>query len=1099
MHATLPSPVVIALASLLALATGATAAGSAASPVADSTAMARAQAQYDLARHHLARPLLLEAARAYEAAGQRDSAAHAVYLYGATYVQTRDVEALARAHADTLAPWLGRLDTDLARGLDHELTARTAYWRFDWAAALPAYRAALAYYDREDPLAARTAVGNLKDQGYVQVALGDLDSAVVYGERTVALTERQYGPCSRDFGYAHFALGDFLHLTKDYPRASYHYTLAAQALDAALAPEHPHRAVVYSQLGQLQAELGRYDRALAYMQEAFAIAEGVNAGTAYSVAAEYVDLLHYLRLHTEALYWERRARAYALEAYGTDHPFNAATAGAVAAAAGVLEDTALTARYLDTARYYQRRFPAETRFMLENYHSTAGALALARRDFPAATAAYHRARAITESELDTAGFAYRAALHNLAHVHLLAGTPDSAGHYAARLGEEAARHSTAVTFHTLEHDRLIAEVAVARGDYAAAAATLATSLAHLTEADGAGALRLHLFDLAAAAADLQRASPSPRHDTLLVRFARATERALDTEYAFLGAERWTEAFVEALRGVFTTAAFVAAEFAAAPSPEAGAYRRDAVRFADLPRALRLRRRGAEVVAAQYAALPDSILDRGRELRRRLIALEHSDLTEAERAPALRRARAAVARHEDLLRRGYPNYYRAVANPLRLDLDGLRERARRGDARYVSYLVDTAGARVLSAAVSGAPEPSLRVLPLTPTLRRDIAALKDAVTRRRDGATLSAPATEVYAALLRPGLVDADAGAAALTADVHAGAAPLPARLIIAAEGLLADLPFAALLTEAPAAGSAYADWPWVARATAVSYVDALATLDSDAAPPPRRRTRPFDLACVVPGFESREEPVTLVARAGDKPAKLLRTPWTLALAEELRARYGARVLSRAEATEEGFAEAYAEHDVVHLGTHALLDESAPLRSFFALAPAATATPERDGRLYAYELYGLPTAARLAVLPACRSGAGAFSAGEGVLSLATAIRNSGCPTVVQSVWSLDDQQTNAILARFYAGLAEGATVAEALRVAQRDYLAAAPPELQHPYYWAGLASVGPDVRFGARRTPWLWVAAVAGVLLVGGGWWFTRRGRAVNELTRVGMG
>ncbi len=206
----------------------------------------------------------------------------------------------------------------------------------------------------------------------------------------------------------------------------------------------------------------------------------------------------------------------------------------------------------------------------------------------------------------------------------------------------------------------------------------------------------------------------------------------------------------------------------------------------------------------------------------------------------------------------------------------------------------------------------------------------------------------------------------------------------------------------------------------------------------------------------------------------LRTPWSLDFVNQLEAEGWGKALTETAATEQQFLQEAPEAGILHFGTHARLEHEQPLYSFLALTPEPTA--DEDGYLHTYELYSQPLQARLAVLTACETGLGAYRQGDGVLSLAHAFRYAGCPSVLHSLWSIDDQQTNEIISRFYENLEEDMTYAEALRAAKLSYLEEAGNELQSPYYWGGLVLTGDNLSYSSGNDSYFfWLVGLSLVL------------------------
>ena len=129
-----------------------------------------------------------------------------------------------------------------------------------------------------------------------------------------------------------------------------------------------------------------------------------------------------------------------------------------------------------------------------------------------------------------------------------------------------------------------------------------------------------------------------------------------------------------------------------------------------------------------------------------------------------------------------------------------------------------------------------------------------------------------------------------------------------------------------------------------------------------------------------------------------------------------------------------------------------------------------------------------MLNVCETGIGKNVDGEGVRSLGYSFAYAGCPSLVMSLWSIDEKVSSEIITRFYEHLADGMPKHEALRQAKLDHLSTASDELALPYYWAGMVLVG-DVSPVEVGAPWvtfvLWVATGA-VLLFIALWWRKRK-------------
>jgi CHAT domain-containing protein len=205
--------------------------------------------------------------------------------------------------------------------------------------------------------------------------------------------------------------------------------------------------------------------------------------------------------------------------------------------------------------------------------------------------------------------------------------------------------------------------------------------------------------------------------------------------------------------------------------------------------------------------------------------------------------------------------------------------------------------------------------------------------------------------------------------------------------------------------------------------------------------------------------------------------------EEVRqvARYAsgeAEVRLRGDASEQWLKRAdLGRFRVIHLATHALVDESSLARTVLALAPGAG----EDGFLSPADLGALRLDADLVVLSACRTAGGVAITGEGMEGLTAPLVSAGARSVVATQWRIGDQSTVRLVEDFYAGLAEGMPVVDALRSAKLRAIARGAPASD----WAGFTVVGDPLARVALTAPaetprrqWLALAVSLAVVAIG---------------------
>ncbi|MGV3721699.1 MAG: CHAT domain-containing protein, partial [Actinomycetota bacterium] len=182
---------------------------------------------------------------------------------------------------------------------------------------------------------------------------------------------------------------------------------------------------------------------------------------------------------------------------------------------------------------------------------------------------------------------------------------------------------------------------------------------------------------------------------------------------------------------------------------------------------------------------------------------------------------------------------------------------------------------------------------------------------------------------------------------------------------------------------------------------------------------------------------------------------------------GAELVTGADASEERFKAMAARAGYLHLATHGLVNESAPMYSALALAHGAA----EDGRLEARELLDMDLRAQLVVLSACETALGKIVSGEGVRGLTWALFVAGAPSTVVSHWQVEDETTGVLMAAFYRRMlpppakpaagkppVSALSKAQALRAAQLAVMRDG--KHAHPYFWAPFILVGDGRGIGA---------------------------------------
>ncbi|MCB0838539.1 MAG: CHAT domain-containing protein, partial [Bacteroidetes bacterium] len=274
----------------------------------------------------------------------------------------------------------------------------------------------------------------------------------------------------------------------------------------------------------------------------------------------------------------------------------------------------------------------------------------------------------------------------------------------------------------------------------------------------------------------------------------------------------------------------------------------------------------------------------------------------------------------------------------------------------------------------------------------------------------------------------------------------PKKLVIVPDGILGYIPFDILLSELPSKSGNFQNYAFMIKNTEISYAYSV-KLHLEMAGKEIQASKNQILA-FAPSFPPPPKDVIDIASLRNGYYSLFNNQQEVT---HLGKSYSSKVFKAEKATKENFTASASQYNIIHLATHAKVDDQNPDYSHIAFYPDHSS--QKEQLLTISEIYNLDLNTSLAVLSACETGLGKLREGEGILSMARAFAYAGAKSVVYSLWSVDDQSTTEIMTGFYDHLGQGETKSEALRNAKLDYLHNNDMQHGHPFFWAAMVPVG----------------------------------------------
>ncbi len=185
-----------------------------------------------------------------------------------------------------------------------------------------------------------------------------------------------------------------------------------------------------------------------------------------------------------------------------------------------------------------------------------------------------------------------------------------------------------------------------------------------------------------------------------------------------------------------------------------------------------------------------------------------------------------------------------------------------------------------------------------------------------------------------------------------------------------------------------------------------------------------------------------------------------------------------EASEENFRKNVEDYDILHLAMHAFINDSLPAFSSLTFAQNKSVDPTNNGLINTADIYNFKLKAKLTVLSACNTGTGQLKKGEGIMSLARGFLYAGCPTIIMSLWEVEDESGTEIMTSFYRNLKKGKPKDESLRLAKLNYLESVNSRRAHPHYWLGFVSIGDNTPLYNSYDFYFFVLLILAILAIG---------------------
>ena len=266
------------------------------------------------------------------------------------------------------------------------------------------------------------------------------------------------------------------------------------------------------------------------------------------------------------------------------------------------------------------------------------------------------------------------------------------------------------------------------------------------------------------------------------------------------------------------------------------------------------------------------------------------------------------------------------------------------------------------------------------------------------------------------------------------------RLIIIPDGLLGYLQFDLLIEYNFETDSInYRDLPYLIKTHPISYSYST-TLKYNTYFDSKKKRPSHNILAFAPSYPNTNNPTTI-----DNNTQLNNLPFAKKEVSNIVNNQGGRAFYDQNATKENFLQHAHSNNILHLAMHTVINDSLPMQSKLAFYNDKNIST--SSYMFTHEIYNMDLNASMVTLSACNTGSGKFRKGEGIMSLARGFVYAGVPSIVMTLWEVQDANGSIIMGKYYNSLSNGITKDVALQQAKLSVLKDANMAKSHPFFWS----------------------------------------------------